>query len=100
MRWDFLYRYKNRYAPNGGFNRLLTGGFSCENAMIPYTPTVTACGHSSIYTGSVPAINGITGKVGLIMSKTKLFTVPEDTSVQSVGSPNGVNGQMSPRNCW
>ncbi len=61
MRWDFIYRYYDRYAENGGFKRLLKEGFSCENTMIPYAPTITACGHSSIYTGSVPAINGITG---------------------------------------
>src|SRR5204863_7717359 len=61
MRWDYLYRYYDSYAANGGFKRLLNHGFSCENTMIPYAPSLTACGHSSIYTGSVPAINGITG---------------------------------------
>ena len=30
MRWDFLYRYQQRYG-NGGFNRLLNQGFTCEN---------------------------------------------------------------------
>src|SRR5215212_4970903 len=62
MRWDYLYRY-NRYAENGGFKRLMGNGFNCENTYINYAPTVTACGHSSIYTGSVPAINGITGNI-------------------------------------
>ena len=61
MRWDYLYRYFDRFAPNGGFKRMLNNGFSCENAMIPFTPTYTGCGHSSVYTGSVPAINGIAG---------------------------------------
>ena len=60
MRWDYLYRYYNRYS-SGGFKRLLNDGFACENTMIPYMPTVTACGHASIYTGSVPAIHGIIG---------------------------------------
>src|SRR5215813_2701522 len=59
MRWDFLYRYYDRYAANGGFKRLLNQGFSCENTLVPYTPTVTAAGHSCIYTGSVPALHGI-----------------------------------------
>ncbi len=98
MRWDFLYRYKNRYASNGGINRLLNGGFSCENTFIPYVPTVTACGHSSIYTGSVPAINGITGNGWWDKELNKSVYCTEDTSVQSVGAANGVNGQMSPRN--
>ena len=62
MRWDYLYRYYSRYATNGGFKRLLNQGFSCENTLIPYSPTVTAPGHTSIYTGTVPAIHGITGK--------------------------------------
>ena len=31
MRWDYLYRYYERYAENGGFKRLLKQGFSCEN---------------------------------------------------------------------
>ena len=44
MRWDYLYRYYNRYSATGGFRRILDDGFSCENTMIPYTPTVTACG--------------------------------------------------------
>ena len=31
MRWDYLYRYYDRYAANGGFKRMLNQGFSCEN---------------------------------------------------------------------
>src|SRR5688572_10653721 len=61
MRWDYLYRYYDRYAATGGFKRMLGQGFTCENTLIPYAPTITACGHSAIYTGTVPAISGITG---------------------------------------
>src|SRR5215467_898808 len=60
MRWDYLYRYCDRYGQNG-FKRLLKEGFSCENTMIPYAQTVTAAGHTCVYTGSVPAIHGIMG---------------------------------------
>src|SRR3954468_12925563 len=59
MRWDYLYRYYNRYGTDG-FKRLLNGGFSCENTMINYIPSVTAVGHTVIFTGSVPALSGIT----------------------------------------
>src|ERR1035437_1433322 len=45
MRWDYLYRYYNKYK-TGGFKRLLNEGFSCENSMINYIPTVTAIGHT------------------------------------------------------
>src|SRR5687767_4206181 len=36
MRWDYLYRYYDRYASDGGFKRMLNQGFSCENTLIPY----------------------------------------------------------------
>src|SRR3954452_4145098 len=55
MRWDYLYRYYNIYKADGGFKRFLNEGFTSENTFIPYTPTVTAAGHTCVYTGSVPA---------------------------------------------
>ena len=48
MRWDYLYRYYNRYGP-GGFKRLLDEGFSCDNTLINYLPSYTAVGHSTIF---------------------------------------------------
>ena len=97
MRWDYLYRYYDRYAKDGGFKRLLNQGYSCENTLIPYTPTVTACGHSSIYTGSVPAINGITGNNWYDNTENREVYCTEDKSVTTVGSSSTL-GQMSPRN--
>jgi predicted AlkP superfamily pyrophosphatase or phosphodiesterase len=60
MRWDYLIRFRDRYG-SGGFRRLMSQGFSCNNVMIDYSPSVTACGHTAVYTGSVPAITGIIG---------------------------------------
>ena len=60
MRWDYLYRYYDKFG-NDGFKRLLNQGYSLNNVHINYVPTVTAIGHTSIYTGSVPAIHGIAG---------------------------------------
>src|ERR1700745_1977653 len=60
MRWDYLYRYYDKFG-SGGFKRLLNDGFSCENTMINYLPSFTAVGHTTIYTGSVPSIDGIAG---------------------------------------
>lgn len=97
MRWDYLYRYYDRYAPNGGFKRILGQGFSCENTYIPYAPTVTACGHASIYTGSVPAITGITGNFWWDNQEMAAVYCTEDKSVKTVGSGSSL-GLMSPRN--
>ena len=97
MRWDYLYRYYSLYAPDGGFKRLLGKGFSCENTLIPYTPTVTACGHSGIYTGSVPAIHGITGNDWWDYDLNKYVYCTDDDGVKTIGS-NTELGRMSPHN--
>ena len=94
MRWDNLYRYADQYSDNG-FKRLLREGFSCENTMLPYTPTVTACGHTCIYTGSVPAITGITGNNWWDQDANKEVYCTDDTSYTTIGS-NTKAGQMSP----
>ncbi len=96
MRWDYLYRYQNRYG-QGGFNRLLNQGFSCENTFIPYTPTATGCGHASVYSGTVPAINGITGNNWWDTKLQRSVYCVEDKSVRTVGSDSR-DGEMSPRN--
>jgi len=96
MRWDYLYRYYDRYQ-NNGFKRLLNEGFSCENTQIDYIPTVTAAGHSCIYTGSVPAIHGIAGNDFIIQATGKWMYCAGDGTVKTVGSTSNT-GQMSPRN--
>jgi len=96
MRWDYLYRYYSRYG-NGGFKRLLNEGFSCENTMIDYIPTVTAAGHTAVYTGSVPAIHGIAGNDFIIQATGKSMYCTDDSTVTSVGAETAA-GKMSPRN--
>lgn len=97
MRWDFLYRYYDRYEASGGFKRLVNQGFTCENTFIPYAPTITACGHACVYTGSVPAINGITGNGWWDRAEGRSVYCVEDKSVQTVGA-TGSAGEMSPKN--
>jgi predicted AlkP superfamily pyrophosphatase or phosphodiesterase len=96
MRWDYLYRYNDRYQ-TGGFKRLLGEGFTCENTHIDYLPTETGPGHSCIYTGSVPAIHGIAANNFYIQSTGYNMYCAEDTTVQSVGTTSKA-GLMSPRN--
>lgn len=96
MRWDYLYRYQKRYT-DGGFKRLLGEGFSCENTMIPYVPSVTAIGHTCIYTGSVPSIHGIAGN-NFVKDGKKVYCTDDD-SIKPVGTTSGA-ALMSPRNLW
>ncbi|MCZ4225610.1 alkaline phosphatase PafA [Pedobacter rhodius] len=97
MRWDYLYRYYNRYS-NGGFKRLINEGFSVENTFIPYTPTYTAVGHTTIYTGSVPAVHGIIGNDWYNSETKKNIYCTEDSTVVTVGSTPSSEGNMSPKN--
>src|SRR5690242_1720585 len=85
MRWDYLYRYYDRYKSDGGFKRFLQQGFTAENTLIPYTPTITACGHTCIYTGSVPAVHGITGNAWWDRDLQRSVYCAEDKTVKSVG---------------
>ncbi len=94
MRWDYLYYYYEDYG-NDGIKRLLREGFSCENTMITHVPTVTAIGHSSVYTGSVPYFTGIAGNGFMIDGKP--VSSCDDMSVDGVGT-SGKAGHHSPRN--
>lgn len=96
MRWDYLYRYYARYG-EGGFKRMLGEGFSVENCKIPYIPSVTAIGHTSIWTGSVPSIHGIAGN-NFVKDGKVVYCTADDT-VNPVGSDSKA-GKMSPRNLW
>ena len=46
MRWDYLSRYYDSFE-KGGFRRLIDEGYSCDNCLINYLPTITAIGHTS-----------------------------------------------------
>ena len=99
MRWDFLYKYQAKYG-NGGFKRLLNEGYSFNNVMIDYIPTVTALGHTSIYTGSVPSIHGIAGNDWTDKETGKNVYCTTDETVNAVGTEAKKIGQHSPRNLW
>ena len=98
MRWDYLYRFYDLYKPNGGFKRLMNEGFRCENTFINYLPSVTGSGHACIYTGSVPAIHGITANNWWDNNLKKGIYCTQDDSVNTVGSNSVYAGQMSPKN--
>ena len=92
MRWDYLDRYYHQL-PEGGLKRLMKQGYSCNNCLINYVPTVTSIGHTSVYTGTTPAFHGICGN-NFYLDGHSVGCV-SDTTVQTVGS-NTSKGQSSP----
>jgi len=95
MRWDYLYRYYDRYGDKG-FKRLMNEGLNCENTHIDYLPSFTAPGHACIYSGSVPALNGIVANDWIDVATGRKWYCCEDTTVKSIGG--GKAGWMSPNN--
>lgn len=87
MRWDYLYKFEARYSDDG-IKRLLREGFSCENTLIRHAPTVTAAGHASVYTGTVPAVNGIIENDWYDRSWGRKISNVEDTAVSIIGLPD------------
>jgi Uncharacterized proteins of the AP superfamily len=96
MRWDYLYRYYDRYT-DGGFKRLMNDGFNCQNTHINYLPTFTAPGHTAVYTGSVPALHGIAANDWIDNATGKKWYCTEDTTVKPLGGSMAA-GRMSPAN--
>ena len=94
MRWDYLYYYQDKYG-EGGLKRLLADGFSCDNQMLNYVPTVTGVGHASIYTGSTPAGHGIAANDFYLDGK-RIYCC-DDPDVKGVGTTSKA-GDMSPVN--
>ncbi len=95
MRYDFLYRYQAKYSP-GGFKRLLSEGFTCEDVRYNYVPTYTAPGHSAIYSGATPSVNGIIGNDWWDPEWGEHRYVTTDKRYRPVGTANNKAGQHSP----
>ncbi|RFS16217.1 alkaline phosphatase PafA [Emticicia sp. C21] len=98
MRYDYLYRYYSKYS-EGGFKRLMNQGFNCRNNHYHYASTITGPGHAAVYTGSVPAVNGIIGNDWYDRFLGRTVYVAEDTTVVAVGTDAaGTEGKRSPVN--
>lgn len=98
MRYDYLYRYYDKYS-EGGFKRLMNEGFNCKNNHYHYANTVTGPGHAAVYTGSIPAVNGIIGNEWYDPLANRTVYVAEDTTVTAVGvKDGGTEGKRSPVN--
>lgn len=98
MRYDYLYKYADRYS-EGGFKRLMKEGMNCQENHYNYAPTVTAAGHTSVYTGTVPAVHGIVGNDWTDVASGKKVYCTEDSTVKTIGT-TGKTGWMSPKNLW
>lgn len=96
MKMEYLFRFQNDFSPNG-FKRLMSEGYTFENAHYNYMPTYTAPGHASIYTGTTPAMHGIVSNEWFHRTLKKDVYCTNDASVTTLVPGTEWEGKMSPR---
>ncbi|MCE3278919.1 MAG: hypothetical protein K0S44_1110 [Bacteroidetes bacterium] len=96
MRYDYIYRYWDKFG-NDGFKRLVNEGFFCRNTNFNYVPTYTGPGHASVYTGTTPSVHGIIANEWFDKQTGKYMYCAEDQAVNGVGTTSG-EGKRSPVN--
>ena len=96
MRQEYLYRFNDKFGDDG-FNRLINEGYMFKNAHFNYVPTYTGPGHTSVYTGSTPAIHGIIANDWYSKKIKHHIYCAYDSTETTVGSTSK-RGMMSPRN--
>src|SRR5688572_327966 len=84
FRYDYLTRFEDLFE-GGGFRRLLRDGAVFTNANYNYLPTVTAPGHATFMSGSIPALNGIVGNDWFDRELGKNVTSISDSGVKLLG---------------
>ncbi|MCJ7467380.1 MAG: alkaline phosphatase family protein [Maribacter sp.] len=94
MRYDYLTRFWDHYS-DGGFKRMINGGYNCKNNHFNYAPTTTGPGHASVYTGTTPATHGIIANDWYDKESGASVYCAGDDSYTSVGTMANA-GQMSP----
>jgi predicted AlkP superfamily pyrophosphatase or phosphodiesterase len=93
---DYLTRFYKKFSEKG-FKRFLNGGFYFKNSTYEYVPTLTAPGHTCIYTGSVPSLTGIIANEWYDRENNKIVYCADDKSVTAVGTHTNKE-KYSPKN--
>ena len=94
MRYDYLNRFNDRFG-EGGFKRIINNGYNLKNTHLNYTPSKTAVGHASIFTGTTPRNHGIMGNDWYDKYLQKSVNNSNDDNFKTVGSDSKY-GQKSP----
>ena len=96
MRYDYLFKYWDKYGDKG-FKRLVNEGYLSREAHYNYMPTYTGPGHASIFTGTTPAVHGIISNEWFDRGENEEIYCVSDHAYETVGA-SGKAGRMSPTN--
>ena len=84
MRYDFLFRFWEKY-DNNGFKRIINEGAFCKNARYNYLFTQSSSGYASIATGANPSVHGIVSDSWYNQLSDKTIHCTRDDKVQTIG---------------
>jgi predicted AlkP superfamily pyrophosphatase or phosphodiesterase len=96
LRYDYLERFHDQFTTKG-FRLFTEQGVFMTFARYDCFPTVTAPGHATFLSGSVPSMHGIIGNEWFDRQKRRVVYCVEDASVSGVGT-TATKGDVSPRN--
>lgn len=87
MRGDYVDRFRKQWTK--GLQRLISEGAWFRQAEFPYYNTVTCAGHTSISTGTVPAVHGMVLNQWWVENNTRQVncTDDDDAKLISYGAP-------------
>ena len=83
FRYDYLTRFGSEFT--GGLKRMLEQGAVFTNANYDAAPTVTAVGHSTFLSGSMPAVSGIVSNAWWDRTQAKSVTSVSDDKTRLLG---------------
>lgn len=85
LRGDLIHQHQAQFGTDG-FNYLLNNGLDFHNAHHPHANTTTCAGHSTIATGSYPAMHGIVDNDWYDRKTNKLIYCMEDSKAQPLAT--------------
>ncbi len=97
MRYDYLQTFRHLYSPDG-FNRLMQRTGFPQRAVQLYSH-IYGAGHSAVYTGTSPAVNGIAANEWYDRATGKEVYCTQDNDAKSVGNAEASAPPCRPKTC-
>lgn len=97
FRYDYLVRFRPEFG-TGGFSRLLDSGANFVNCRYDYVSTVTCAGHTALFTGAYPDVNGIIANNWYDMALHRSVYCASDLATKLVGAGPAAPTGASPKN--
>ncbi|HOT14140.1 MAG TPA: alkaline phosphatase family protein [Bacteroidales bacterium] len=85
LRYDYLYRFMDKYEPNG-LRRLMNEGLVCKNAHYDYMFSGANSGYATISTGANPSVHGIVSDEWYVGLSDKTEHCSRDEKYNCVGN--------------